>query len=61
MTGGTNTGVTQLVGECVRDFNESARGKNDTCLAIGIINLGHYKNTGLHVRIYITCLHIQVE
>ncbi|XP_052240227.1 uncharacterized protein LOC127850877 [Dreissena polymorpha] len=47
VTGGTNTGVTKLVGECVRDFNDSVRGKNDTCLAIGIINLGHNNNTGL--------------
>ncbi|KAH3735312.1 hypothetical protein DPMN_041777 [Dreissena polymorpha] len=39
VTGGTNSDVTRLVGECVGCFNDSTRGKNDKCMAIGIVNL----------------------
>ncbi|XP_052238320.1 uncharacterized protein LOC127849623 isoform X2 [Dreissena polymorpha] len=50
VTGGTNTGITKLVGKCVRGYNKTVRGKTDTCLAIGIIILGHKQNTDLFME-----------
>ncbi|KAH3713682.1 hypothetical protein DPMN_073479, partial [Dreissena polymorpha] len=44
VTSGTTTRVTQLVGECVCEFNENVREKDEGCKAIGIVIQDRSKN-----------------